>query len=186
LVPPGGGSHHPQPKKGGTYRFYLARNAYDGWSGEGTKDGGYNVVYVNGVQPIKGAGLQGSWQGAEVWDAGEKRTAEPAKLLQITFRGDQFEVQYEGEKMLAGRFSVDDGKTPKRLTLETVTSDGESATIPAIYEIEGQKFTLCHPNHEGGDRPSTFSPSKSVVLAVLTKKNEGEAALFSPKSAAPK
>ena len=53
LVPPGGGSYYPQPKKGGTYRFYLARNAYDGWSGEGTKDGGYNVVYVNGVQPIK-------------------------------------------------------------------------------------------------------------------------------------
>ena len=53
LVAPGGGSYSPQPKKGGTYRFYLARNAYDGWSAEGTKDGGYNVVYVNGVQPVK-------------------------------------------------------------------------------------------------------------------------------------
>ncbi len=53
LVPPGGGSHWPQPKRGGTYRFYLARNAYDGWSSEGTKDGGYNVVYANGVQPVK-------------------------------------------------------------------------------------------------------------------------------------
>ena len=53
LAPPGGGSYWPQPKKGGTYRFYLARNAYDGWSREGTKDGGYNVVYVNGVQPVK-------------------------------------------------------------------------------------------------------------------------------------
>ncbi len=53
LVPPGGGSHWPQPKKGGIYRFYLARNAYDGWSTEGTKDGGYNVVYVNGVQSVE-------------------------------------------------------------------------------------------------------------------------------------
>ena len=53
LVPPGGGSYGPQPKKGGTYRFYLARNAYDGWSAEGTKDGGYNVVYVNGVQSVE-------------------------------------------------------------------------------------------------------------------------------------
>ena len=173
IVPPGGGSYDPQPNKGGTFRFYLARNAYDGWSGDGTRDSGYNVVYVNGVQPIEGAGLQGTWQGVEVWDAGEKRTAEPAKFLQITFRGDQFVVRYEGEKMLAGRFSVDDGKTPKLLTLEAVAPDGKTATIPAIYKIEGHKFTLCHPNHEGGDRPSTFSPAKDVVLAVLTKEDEG-------------
>ena len=53
LVPPGGGSYSPQPRTGGAYRFYLARNAYDGWSFEGPRDGGYNVVYVNGVQPIK-------------------------------------------------------------------------------------------------------------------------------------
>ena len=53
LVPPGGGSYGPQPQKGGTYRFYLARDAYDGWSRDGSQDGGYNVVYVNGVQPVQ-------------------------------------------------------------------------------------------------------------------------------------
>jgi len=53
LVPPGGGAYWPQPKKGGSYRFYLARNAYDGWSKDENQDGGYNVVYVNGIQPIK-------------------------------------------------------------------------------------------------------------------------------------
>ncbi len=53
LPPPGGQSYEPQPKKGQTCRFYLAKNAYDGWSKDGSKDGGYNVVYVNGVQPIK-------------------------------------------------------------------------------------------------------------------------------------
>ena len=53
LVPPGGGSYWPQPEKGGVYKFYLARNAYDGWSKDENQDGGYNVVYVNGVQPIK-------------------------------------------------------------------------------------------------------------------------------------
>ncbi len=52
LPPPGGGSYWPQPKKGLTCRFYLAKNANDGWS-KGAQDGGYNVVYVNGIQPIK-------------------------------------------------------------------------------------------------------------------------------------
>ena len=52
LPPPGGQSYENQPKKDQTCRFYLARNSYDGWSQEGNNDGGYNVVYVNGIQPI--------------------------------------------------------------------------------------------------------------------------------------
>ncbi len=53
LPPPGGQSYEPQPKKGQTCRFYLAKNAYDGWSKDENQDGGYNVVYLNGVQPIE-------------------------------------------------------------------------------------------------------------------------------------
>ena len=52
LQPPGGQSYENQPKKKQTCRFYLAKNSYDGWK-DGNKDGGYNVVYVNGIQPIK-------------------------------------------------------------------------------------------------------------------------------------
>ena len=52
LPPPGGQSYENQPKKGQTCRFFLAKDAYDGWS-KGSQDGGYNVVYVNGIQPIK-------------------------------------------------------------------------------------------------------------------------------------
>ena len=51
-LPPPGESYENQPKKDQTCRFYLARNAYDGWSRQGNNDGGYNVVYVNGIQPI--------------------------------------------------------------------------------------------------------------------------------------
>ena len=52
LPPPGGQSYENRPKKDQTCRFYLARNAYDGWSRQGNNDGGYNVVYVNGIQHI--------------------------------------------------------------------------------------------------------------------------------------
>ena len=53
LPPPGGQSFSPQPEKGQMCRFFLAKNSYDGLSEKGNQDGGYNVVYVNGVQPIK-------------------------------------------------------------------------------------------------------------------------------------
>lgn len=53
LPPPGGQSFSPQPETGQLCRFYLAKNSYDGLSEKGNQDGGYNVVYVNGVAPIK-------------------------------------------------------------------------------------------------------------------------------------
>ena len=53
LPPPGGQSYHPQPEKGQLCRFYLAKNAFDGFSEADNQDGGYNVVYVNGIQPIQ-------------------------------------------------------------------------------------------------------------------------------------
>ncbi len=53
FIPPGGASYSPQPNNGGTYRFYLSRDAYDGWSLDGAQDGGYNVVYANGIQPVE-------------------------------------------------------------------------------------------------------------------------------------
>ena len=52
LPPPSGQSYHPQPKKGDQSRFYLSKNSFDGWTDQ-NQDGGYNIVYVNGVQPIK-------------------------------------------------------------------------------------------------------------------------------------
>ena len=51
--PLGGQSYFPQPKRGQLCRFYLAKNSYDGLSVKDSSDWGYNVVYVNGVQPIK-------------------------------------------------------------------------------------------------------------------------------------
>ena len=51
--PPGCQSYSPQPKKDQLFRFYIAKNSSDGFSEKDNQDGGYNVVYVNGVQPIK-------------------------------------------------------------------------------------------------------------------------------------
>jgi hypothetical protein len=53
LQPPGAQSYYPHPKKDQLCRFYLAKNSYVGLSEKENQDGGYNVVYVNGVQPIK-------------------------------------------------------------------------------------------------------------------------------------
>ena len=45
--------HRPRPVVGKNYRFYAARNASDSYSRTENNDGGYNVVYINGVQPLE-------------------------------------------------------------------------------------------------------------------------------------
>ncbi len=50
----GGSGHYGKtPKAGQRVRVYLARNAYDGWSADENKDGGFNVVVPNGFEMLK-------------------------------------------------------------------------------------------------------------------------------------
>jgi len=52
--PPPGPGGHDQPKLGKTHRFYLARNAYDGYHlAADNNDGGYNIFYRNGAQSVQ-------------------------------------------------------------------------------------------------------------------------------------
>lgn len=119
--------------------------------------------------PKKGADLQGTWQGVEVWDAKVKRDAESVKRMEIEFQGDKFVVRLGDEEFLSGRFSLDDNKEPKTLNLESVGQDGETSTIPAIYKINKDGLSICHPNKEGGSRPSAFKASAEVVLLTFSK-----------------
>ena len=120
--------------------------------------------------PKKGADLQGTWQGVEVWDAKVTRNAESVKRLQIEFRDDKFVVRLGDEEFLSGRFSVDDNKKPRTLNLEAINQDGETSTIPGIYKINKDGLSICHPNKEGCDRPSAFKSSAEVVLLNFRKK----------------
>jgi hypothetical protein len=52
--PPSTAGHWPVPAAGETARIYLARNAYDGFTFD-NKDGGFNVIGGNGVEPLKPA-----------------------------------------------------------------------------------------------------------------------------------
>ena len=46
--------HRGLPSAGDTVRVYLARNAYDGFTGK-NMDGGFNVIGANGFEKIKSA-----------------------------------------------------------------------------------------------------------------------------------
>ncbi|MFK7909125.1 MAG: hypothetical protein AB8F34_00840 [Akkermansiaceae bacterium] len=51
-LPPSTNGHRGLPKKGDRLRFYLARNAYDGFTNE-NNDGGFNVIGANGFERLK-------------------------------------------------------------------------------------------------------------------------------------
>jgi hypothetical protein len=50
LPPPGTAGHRGLPAVGDQVRVYLVRNGYDG--GGNTNDGGYNVVFADGFEPV--------------------------------------------------------------------------------------------------------------------------------------
>jgi hypothetical protein len=50
--PPGNGGHRGTPSGGFVVRVYLARNAYDGFTGQHS-DGGFNVLGPNGFEVLQ-------------------------------------------------------------------------------------------------------------------------------------
>ncbi len=110
--------------------------------------------------------LDGKWLVTEVWEGGEKNADEEEARF-LTF-GDGKLVAKMGEHELSAGFTLDDTKSPRWLVIQTEI-DGETLTIPGIYEIGNGVLKLCHPQEPDGPRPASFDKAAEVVLVILKR-----------------
>lgn len=114
-VPEGPSGHFPLPKQGNTHRFYLSQYAYDGFSL--SKDGGFNVVYGNGVQPADPPQRTGAEQRkAGPLSARGQHPVAPVSVMNVTVKGGSFQglrFSADGSRIWTNRlesWSVPSGK----------------------------------------------------------------------------
>ena len=84
----------------------------------------------------------------------------------IEFKGEAITITIKDKAAVKGTFTVDPEKSPATMSI-SYEKDGKAITIPAIYELKGDDLKLCHPNSEGGDRPSAFEASATTGLMTL-------------------
>jgi uncharacterized protein (TIGR03067 family) len=80
---------------------------------------------------------------------------DPSTFKTATFTDNQFRLKNAARPTLAS-YRLDPTTSPRSLDL-TFTIGRQKATIPGIYELAGDKLTMCFDNF-GESRPTTFLP----------------------------
>jgi RNA polymerase sigma factor (sigma-70 family) len=114
--------------------------------------------------------LQGAWVAVSAEEGGNKAPEDKLKDIELVFSGDKVTLPIKGESKEVG-FKLDPTKKPKQIDFifsKTETAEG-------IYELDGDKLTLCITKPDHGDRPTKFDSADNTggrerALVVLKKK----------------
>lgn len=110
--------------------------------------------------------LDGIWVPIEAETEGAKL---PAALLQgtrLTIQGDSYAALITGQPD-RGTFSIDPSKSPMAMDITGVEGPNAGRTIPAVYEIEGDRLRICYALG-GPPRPSGFGAAAGTRHFLVT------------------
>lgn len=115
--------------------------------------------------------LSGTWLPKEV-SIGDA-TADPDALakLRLVIEADRYTVT-QAESVDKGTLKFDAKATPKTMDIVGTEGPNKDKTILAIYELDGDKLTVCY-SLEPGARPAEFKSagdSKRVLVKYERKK----------------
>jgi len=107
--------------------------------------------------------IEGEWIVEKYVQGGKEN--EKRKGSHFTFKDGHVSVQEEGGKGID--YKVDPKANPATLDLTFI------ASIPGIYNIDGDTLTICFPKGEKGERPKKFeSPEGSGLVLMILKREK--------------
>ena len=112
----------------------------------------------------------GKWVPVAVTMNGEAVEKDKLDGVLLTMDGNKYTSKI-GEKTDAGTFSVDESKSPAAMNVVRQKSDGDTATIPAIYEIQGDSLKVCYAIGTQA-RPTDFKSEADSGTLLVTYKRE--------------
>lgn len=113
--------------------------------------------------------LQGTWKVVKKVKNGEPEElkATPATLK---FSGNTVTLSEGGEQQGEGTFSIDESKTPRRITLTGTSGQNAGRTFEAIYALDGDTFKLAYGIGENaGSPPKDFEGGQGQAVEVLER-----------------
>ena len=114
--------------------------------------------------------LEGEWKLVEI-HAGRDATPAPEDAS-MTFAEGKMTPTTKGNSRKPADFSTNETVTPH--TIDVIIPEGPDAgkTSLGIFQITGNKLTICMNISGGGERPAEFAPNPELrrVVMVLEKK----------------
>jgi RNA polymerase sigma factor (sigma-70 family) len=116
--------------------------------------------------------LQGYWDAVSVTKDGEELGAEEREAVHVRFKGDEITFYPIRDKARV-TFRLDPASSPKAITLTEQEGDDKGASVPGIYELNGDRLKLCIVMKKSGAvRPTEFVSPRGEDLLLLDLKRE--------------
>ena len=112
----------------------------------------------------------GKWVPVEVTMNGELVEKDKLDGVLLTIDGNKYTSKI-GEKTDEGTLSLDESKSPAAMDVVRKKSDGDTTTIPAIYEIKGDSLKVCYAIGTAA-RPTDFKSETDSGTLLVTYKRE--------------
>jgi uncharacterized protein (TIGR03067 family) len=113
--------------------------------------------------------LQGTWKVVKKVKNGEAEELKAAPST-LKFAGDTVALSEGGGPQSAGTFTIDQSKTPKRITLTGTSGQNAGRTFEAIYELDGDTFKLAYGiGGNAGTPPKDFAGGQGQAVEVLER-----------------
>jgi uncharacterized protein (TIGR03067 family) len=112
--------------------------------------------------------IDGHWQMVEGVMGGSAFPADLVKGITLTIKGTKYVSKAEGPD--EGTIKYIPNTSPKALEITGTEGPNKGKTLPAIYEIKGDKLIVCY-DLSGKERPKEFKskPDTQQFLATYKK-----------------
>ncbi len=122
------------------------------------------------------AKLQGTWVAESGEKDGQPLPDDALRQIWLDINGDEIAFHPSGNVPVRVTFTLDPTRKPKTLTMTAQNGPDRGKSVPAIYEVEGDRLKLCHDTNKGEKRPTTFAAPQGSDLLLLVLKRVPELA----------
>jgi uncharacterized protein (TIGR03067 family) len=113
--------------------------------------------------------LQGTWSIDSSEIRGRQRVRdEHNRDDRAVIAGDKLTAMRGGKASHTSTLRIDPSKSPRQMDTIFVRPDGNASVALGIYELEGDKLTVCSAT-AGSDRPERFESTEKTTLTVLKR-----------------
>jgi uncharacterized protein (TIGR03067 family) len=111
--------------------------------------------------------IDGHWQMVEGVMGGSALPADLVKDITLTIKGTKYVSKAEGPDM--GTIKYIPNTSPRALEITGMEGPNKDKTLPAIYELKGDKLVVCY-DLSGKARPKEFKSKSDTQVFLATYK----------------